>query len=204
MIITDVFQSDKGNEVTLKTDLGEKYIITLSDAKELGLFGLSDDEFPMEFDDEEYILLLCEKLKAIKYCLYLLSFSDKSKMQLFLKLREKQYSAAAIDLALEVLQNNGVLDDKEVCIKKAQYLAATKFFGPHRIKAYLLSKGYSSESANFAAFESDIDYEKSLVSLIEKLHGSSKPVFEDDAEFSKFKAKLVRYGYDLYLINKYL
>lgn len=204
MIITDVFQSDKGNEVTIKTETGDKYTITLSDAKELGIFGLSDDEFPIEFDDEEYILLLCEKLKAIKYCLYLLSFSDKSKTQLFLKLREKQYSAQAIDLALQVLERGGVLDDKEVCIKKAQYLANTKFFGPHRIKAYLLSKGYSAESCNFAAFESEIDYESALLSLIHKLSGSEKPVFEDEREFSKFKAKLIRYGYDLYLVNKYL
>lgn len=204
MIITDVFQSEKGNEVTIKTEMGDKYIITLSDAKELGIFGLSDDEFPIEFDDEEYILLLCEKLKAIKYCLYLLSFSDKSKMQLFLKLREKQYSATAIDLALEVLERGGVLDDKEACLKKAQYLANTKFFGPHRIKAYLLSKGYSSDGANFAAFESEIDYESALLSLIQKLSGSKEPHFEDSLQLSKFKAKLARYGYDLYLINKLL
>ena len=92
MIIVDIFPSDSEKEIIIKNDLGEKFKISLSDAKENGLFGLKEEDFPFEFEDDGQIIFLSSKLKAIKYCSYLLSFSDKSASALKRKLYEKQYS----------------------------------------------------------------------------------------------------------------
>ena len=76
MVITESYISKGGSEVTLECEYGDKFTITLADAKRLGLYGLEDDEFPIEFDDDELIEFLSQKLKAIKYASYLLQFCN--------------------------------------------------------------------------------------------------------------------------------
>ncbi|MBQ8758744.1 MAG: hypothetical protein IJZ20_03530 [Clostridia bacterium] len=92
MIIIKSYISKGGSEVTLECEYKEKYTITLADAKRLGLSELSDEDFPIDFADDELIEFLSQKLKAIKYATYLLQFSDKSERVLRRKMHEKEYS----------------------------------------------------------------------------------------------------------------
>ena len=67
MIIIKSYISKGGSEVTLECEYKEKYTITLADAKRLGFYELSDEDFPVEFKDDGCIEFLSQKLKAIKY-----------------------------------------------------------------------------------------------------------------------------------------
>ena len=143
MIIIKSYISKGGSEVTLECEYKEKYTITLADAKRLGLYGLEEDEFPVDFADDGLLEFLSQKLKAIKYASYLLQFSDKSQKVLRLKMKEKEYSDEVIDEALEVMRNSGVISDENLCLKKYISIAHSKLYGPHRIKQELFSKGFT-------------------------------------------------------------
>lgn len=204
MIITKIFPSDGEKEVIIISEENEKFRIALSDAKENGLYGIDDDGFPFEFDDGESLSFLSEKLKAIKYCTYLLSFSDKSASQLKRKLREKDYSDKAASAALEVLCKAGLIDDDTVCTRKAQIMAKSKLYGPYRIKAELSTKGFSRETVEETIQNIEVDFDENLKTLIDKLLSSGKYNLEDQDALLKFKAKLSRYGYSSESINRVL
>lgn len=201
MIIVKSYISKGGSEVTLECELKEKYTITLADARRLGLAELSDDDFPIEFEDEETIAVLSQKLKAIRYALYLLGFSDKSESVLRKKMREKEYSNEIIDEALSVMRSGGYINDENLCLKKYISIANSKLYGPHRIKSELFSKGFTGEDIRNAEENADIDFEELLICLCERLLGSGKINLSDRNEAAKFKAKLSRYGYGFDTIN---
>ncbi len=204
MIITGIFPSDGEKELIIATEENGKYRITLSDAKENGLYGIDEKDFPFEFEDGELLTFLSEKLKAIKYCTYLLSFSDKSASQLKQKLLEKEYSAQASTDAIRVLCDAGIVDDDTVCLRKAQIMAKSKLYGPYRIKQELSAKGFSRESMDEALENIGVDFDETLTLLIEKLCSTGKYDLSDRNELLKFKAKLSRYGYSCESINRQL
>lgn len=204
MIITKIFPSDGEKEIIIINGENEKLRITLSDAKENGLYGIDEDELPFEFEDSETLYFLSEKLKAIKYCTYLLSFSDKSASQLKLKLREKEYSREASEEALRVLCEAGIVDDDTVALRKAQILAKSKLYGPYRIKMELCAKGFSRETADEAISQLDVNFDEILSQLISKLTSGGKYDLDDRNILMKFKAKLQRYGYSGESINRVL
>lgn len=204
MIITGIFPSDGEKEIIIVNEEKEKFRITLSDAKENGLYGIGESELPFEFDGDDVLLLLSEKLKAIKYCTYLLSFSDKSASQLRQKLREKEYSTDAANEALRVLCEAGLVDDDTVALRKAQILAKSKLYGPYRIKMELCAKGFSRECAEEALAQLDVDFDENLLVLISKLNCNGKYDLENRDVLMKFKAKLQRYGYSTESINRVL
>ena len=195
MIITDTRLSKKGGEITLIGSLGESFTVSFADAKRLKLSALSEEDFPIEFDDDELLEFLSQKLNAVKYCSYLLSFSDKSESVLKRKMKEKDYSSEVIDEALEVLRGSGITDDRELCLKKYTSLAKTKLYGPYRIKSELFSKGFSSEDIKYAEENCDIDFEENIKELFKKLNRIDKYNLSDKAVFSKLVSKLSRYGY---------
>lgn len=195
MIITNTCISRGGSEVTLECDNGQKYTITLADARRLGLVDTDEDEFPVEFSDEETIEFLADKLRAIRYCTYLLGFSDKSEKNLRKKLCEKGYSSDVIDCALDILRQGGIIDDSSLCLKKYTSLATGKLYGPYRIRSELSAKGFSSEDIKKAEEECGLDFEDLLFELCEKLLSSGRINLSDRDVLAKFKAKLSRYGY---------
>lgn len=201
MIIIKSYISKGGSEVTLECELKEKYTVTLADAKRLGLSELSDEDFPVEFSDDELLETLCQKLKAIKYATYLLQFSDKSEKVLRRKMREKEYSDEIIDEALSVLRDGGIISDENLCLRKYLSIANTKLYGPHRIKNELFSKGFSSEDIKAAEESAEIDFYELCHELCDKLLSSGKVNLSDRKEQDKFKAKLSRYGYGFDIVN---
>lgn len=204
MIFTSIKVSAAGGEFSFFTEDGSRYTLSGADAKRLNLHELSKDDMPFEFPDDELIVFLSSKLSAIKYCTYLLSFSDKSESALKRKMREKGYVGEVADEALRVLHESGFTDDEGLCAKKYTSIAKTKLYGPHRIKQELLAKGFSSSDINSAALECEVDFEQLLTELINKLTKSSGIDFSDRNEVLKFKAKLSRYGYGFDTINAVL
>lgn len=204
MIFTSLKVSASGSEFSFFTESGERYTISLADAKRLGLSELSREDFPIEFEDDELIEFLSSKLSAIKYGTYLLSFSDKSENALKRKMREKDYSPSVIDEALSVLRDAGFTDDDGLCLGKYRSIANSKLYGPSRIKAELFSKGFSSESIRLAEQRSGIDFEELLDKLVQKLLRSSSTDLSDKNNLMKFKAKLARYGYGFDTVNAVL
>ena len=201
MIIKKIYISKGGSEVTLECEFGEKYTITLADAKRLGLYDLSDEDFPFEFHDESLLEFLSQKLKAIRYALYLLGFSDKSEKVLRKKMAEKEYSKEVIDEALSVMRSSGYISDESLCLKKYISIANSKLYGPYRIKSELFAKGFSDEDIKNAEQNADIDFEELILSLCEKLLSSGRTDLSDRNESARFKAKLSRYGYGFDMIN---
>lgn len=204
MIILKSYISKGGSEVTLECEYKEKYTITLADAKRLGLSELSEEEFPVEFEDDELLAFLSKKLSAIKYASYLLTFSDKSEKTLRQKMREKEYSAEVIDEALRVLREGGIISDENLCLKKYISIANSKLYGPHRIKSELFSKGFSSEDIKNAQECAGLDFEELCAELCDKLLSAGRINLSDRKERDKFKAKLSRYGYGFETINAVL
>lgn len=204
MIIVKSYISKGGSEVTLECEFREKYTITLADAKRLGLYDLSDEDFPVEFSDDELIEFLSQKLKAIKYASYLLQFSDKSEKVLRLKMKEKEYSNEVINEALAVMRDSGIVSDENLCLRKYISIANSKLYGPHRIKQELFSKGFNSDDIKNAEMQAIIDFDELCKSLCEKLLKGGKVNLSDRNEKDKFKAKLARYGYGYETISSVL
>lgn len=200
MIITGLIYSSGGSEVCLHTEAGN-FTLTLADARRLGFEALNEEDFPIEFKDEQKLELLAQKLKAIKYCTYLLSFSDKSSSSLLKKLREKQYSTEVCTLAMDTLKENGIIDDYALCFRKLCALSREKLYGPYRLKSELLAKGFCIRDVQNALDDAEIDFDATLPELCEKLIRTSKVDFSDMSQVSKFKAKLSRYGYSFDAIN---
>lgn len=204
MIIVKSYISKGGSEVTLECEFREKYTITLADAKRLGLYGLEDDEYPLQYDDDELIEFLSQKLKAIKYASYLLQFSDKSEKVLRQKMREKEYEPSVIDEALNVMRSSGLISDESLCLRKYISIANAKLYGPHRIKSELFAKGFSSEGIKHAEESTDIDFYELCKELCDKLLSSGKINLSDRKERDKFIMKLTRYGYGFETVKSVL
>ncbi len=197
MVITKAFLSEGGKELVLYDEERQKYVISVADAKKTGLYKLSQDEdsLPYEADDEESenIAFLSKKMSCVKYALYLLEFSDKSKRTLLNKLRTKGYEKDVCASALEVLESNNVVNDERLCEKKLVSIAETKFYGRYRIKSELIKAGFSSETIENAFENEQIDFDELIEKLAEKIMRGK--AINDAAEYSKTVAKLQRYGY---------
>lgn len=133
-----------------------------------------------------------EKLRALRYALYLLEISDKSVRSLRGKLKQKGYSERACDAAIAVLLKNERLSDEAFCRRKCELLAEGKKYGRRRIVAELVAKGVDASLCNRILDEADIDFTENLRSLCEKLF--REPPHGRD-ERRKATAKLARYGY---------
>lgn len=192
MIIIRSVRSSGGNEVEIANDCGEKYRITLADAKRLGVD--DEDNLPVNVDDDEYVAFLDSKLRAVRYCKYLLGFSDKSAKTLLMKMREKEYSDEVCREALRVLRESGFLNETDICSSKVKSIAASKLYGPYRIRAYLSQKGFGTDDIEKALDVCGIDFdEKCLDALCKMAPDNGK--MNDPQELLKIKAKLSRYGF---------
>ncbi len=204
MILVKAYASVGGNEITFVADTAEKYTLSLSDARKVGLYRYVEypEELPAEAD-EEMLTFLSQKMSCIRYASYLLGFGDKSKKALSLKLKTKGYERDVCEAAIAVLESNGLVDDDRLCDAKVKSLAEGKLYGPRRIKSELIAKGFSSSQAENALDEADIDFDALLYKLVEKLSRHSG-IPEDEKELQTFKNKLVRYGYGFDQITRTL
>ena len=206
MIITGAFLSEGGKEFIIYDEEKQKYVISVADAKKTGLYKLCEDEDGLPYEagveESENIAFLARKMSCVKYALYLIEFSDKSKRTLLTKLKTKGYEKEVCDAAMEVLESNNVVDDERLCAKKLQRIAETKFYGRYRIKNELIKAGFSAETIENAFEEAEIDFDGLIEKLAEKLlKGKS---IKNAAEYGKIVSKLQRYGYSYENIKRTL
>ncbi|MBR4979680.1 MAG: regulatory protein RecX [Clostridia bacterium] len=206
MIITGAFLSEGGKEFIIYDEERQKYVISVADAKKTGLYKLceNEDNLPYEAgaEESENIAFLARKMSCVKYALYLIEFSDKSRKTLLTKLKAKGYEKEVCDAALEVLESNKVVDDERLCAKKLQRIAETKFYGRYRIKNELIKAGFSPETVENAFEEAEIDFDELIEKLAEKLLKGKK--IKSTPEYAKFVSKLQRYGYSYENIKRTL
>lgn len=194
MIITGAHFSTGGAEVVLYSENAEKYVVSLADAKKTGLYKYAEDDSLLPFEaDNEMLEFLSQKMKCIKYAVYLLEFGDKSRKTLFQKLKTKGYERDVCEAALAVLEKNGLVNDEKLCLDKLVSMARGKLYGPYRLKGELIKKGFSREQAEAAFDEAELDFDELLDELVEKL--TKRGVPENEKELAAFKNKLIRYGY---------
>lgn len=206
MEITGVSVTASGNEVTLKTDLGY-FEISRADFSaflyEHTDFSVADfsEALPVfvEEDAAKSLEFYSEKLRAIKYAVYLLGICDKSTKQLRQKLKLKGYNEQVCDDALHVLKKNGYVSDERFCRRKCETLSEGKLFGRRRIISELMAKGISYELCDKVIDSMEIDFYSNLSRLFEKLTGGEIP--ETREQKKKISVKLLRYGYSYDEIN---
>ncbi len=201
VILVGVSLSTGGKEVVCKTEHGERYTVSLADARKTGLYRLAEDEeaLPAEWDGEG-LAFLSQKLACLKYAVYLLGFSDKSRRALADKLKEKGYGGDTAEAALAVLEENGVLCDGALCREKVKQLAEGKGYGPMRIKKELAAKGFRAEDIRIALDEADTDWEALAREVLEKLTRRGLP--QTEKERNALKQKLARYGYPYAVVDR--
>lgn len=190
--VSSAVSSDKGGEYKIYTDMGE-YRISAADYRALGLPSLDkQDGYPccITVDDDLQLDFLAEKLRAVKYLMYLLGFSDKSKKALLIKLKDKEYSERACTEALALVEKNGLVNEAEICSRKVAVYARSKGFGPYRIRQELKAKGFADTAIRQALDDTDVDFEEVLEKLCRKLI-SRKGITEKNKLFQS----LSRYGY---------
>lgn len=192
MIIIRSIRSSGGNEVEIANDCGEKYRLTLADAKRLGVD--DEDNLPVNVDDDEYVAFLDSKLKAVRYCKYLLGFSDKSAKSLLMKMREKEYPDEVCTEALRVLRESGFLNETDICSSKVKSIAASKPYGPYRIRAQLAQKGFAADDIEKALDGCETDFDTKCFEVLCKMAPDSGKM-NNPQELLKIKAKLSRYGF---------
>lgn len=205
MEIQAVFLTEAGGEVRLKTD-GENFSMTRRDFETFAshylnprltdclINGGAETYLPLALspEGEEQLTFLDEKLRAMRYALYLLGICDKSRRQLAFQLKKKGYAAPAAEEALDILEKNGYLSDERFCRRKCELLAQGKLFGRRRILSELLTKGLPMSLCEKVLEESDIDFEENLRTLCGKL---IKEPIESREQMRKWIVKLTRYGY---------
>ncbi len=191
----------------------QRRVIFVRPAREKGAFvlGLSDPEerytvghtLYMQIGEvrggdalsEETVALIRtedERRRARKAALSILAYGDNSRRRLFGKLCRKGICAEIAESTVETMVSEGLLIEDRQLESAVRSLAEHKLFGPYRILAHLLSKGYKSEQVRQAlhtAIESgDLDFSENARKLIAKKLGSS---FTEDEK----RKLLFTYGY---------
>lgn len=212
MDIKSIVFTGSGNEACVGTDMGY-FDITRADlfifAKDF--FGEESipliksghicDMLPLYTDESALDTLthMAEKLKAIKYCVYLLGINDKSEKTLRTKLKLKGYSKEATDAAFEILEKNGYLSDERYAKRSCELMANSKLFGKRRLIKELLAKGISYDLCISTVEEAEIDFDENLKRLYEKISKGKIPTSWEEKK--KLSDKLLRYGYSFDEIN---
>ena len=133
---------------------------------------------------------------AFKRGLYLLGFGASSKKNLLSKLIAKRFDKESAEIAVDRIEACGYLCESASASREAEICAA-KLWGETRIRAQLMQKGYSKESADeaiYALLDSGIDFEENCKSLIKK---KCDPLPSDRTEMQKLIFSLMRYGYSI-------
>lgn len=155
-----------------------------------------------EINEEELLSLKEEgdSSFAFETALNLLSRRAHSEKELFFKLKMK-YSAEAASFAVEKCRDLGLTDDEKFAQSFAQELYERKNYSVSRIRAELSQKGVDRETAENAINLLDIDKNKAIINILNKMR-LSYPLSEKDK--NRAVRRLVSMGYSLSDIRKHL
>ncbi len=131
-----------GLEYSVQTD-DKRYVITASDFRNIGeeilCAGNSIDEYI-----QSELKFCTEKLSCIQKAFCHLDYSDMPEMKLRSKLRGK-FSPEAIDAAMEILKENGYVDDFRLAMALCEMYYIKCQLGKKKIVAKLLQKQISRD-----------------------------------------------------------
>ena len=133
---------------------------------------------------------------AYKRGLYILGFGTCSERMLVSKLVSKGFDKTVSREAVARLAQKGFLSEGDGALREAERCVA-KLWGATRIRAHLVSKGYSSDAVNKAMFALDdagVDFLQNCIKLIDT---KCKVLPSDRGELQKLIASICRYGYSL-------
>jgi len=112
------------------------------------------------------------KLPPLQYALYLLKNRSRTKREITVKLRDKEYSDEEIGQTVNSLEKIGFLDDKKFAANYTADKVRIYRRGRHRISLELLQKGVSKDLVNEAVQQieqsAELEAAKSLLRSKEK------------------------------------
>ncbi|MEO0072477.1 MAG: RecX family transcriptional regulator [candidate division WOR-3 bacterium] len=188
---------NRRNPNKLSLYLDGRYFTSLSRDLVLKL-GITTDE---ELTEEQVDLLglRANEEKARSYALRLLSYRPRSKNELLERLTKKGYPQEIIRKVVENLAKENLISDYEYAKSIVRHYLNFRLKGRHKIIYELKKRGISEEIINQVLKE--INPEEELRALKTLL---AKKLMSKTQEPSKLKARLMRSGFSLSLINKVL
>lgn len=178
-------------------------LIGFADGEEKQTLTLSADDFlslgvAKGGLDEEAFDTLCAaaaRYTALRAAYCLLSAGQCSRKKLYAKLRARHIPDAEARFAVETAYLRGYIDEDWQIASYIRTLAEKNLYGPRKIYASLVAKGYSGDAVRQALSET-LDEESVLRlkrAFLEKKFGKTKPETREEAQ--KMRAALYKQGY---------
>jgi SOS response regulatory protein OraA/RecX len=154
--IKSVRQQHGGLECVIQLE-NEKFTITAADYRRIGEGVLVANTV---IDEEIYADLefSSEKLSCIQKSLKHLEYGAMTERKLRMKLRGK-FSQEAIDAAIEILKQNGYIDDLHLAFDFCQEYFVGRRMSPSMIKAKLYNRGFDRDTVSVVFEEYDFSDE---------------------------------------------
>ncbi|MBU5437420.1 RecX family transcriptional regulator [Tissierella sp. MSJ-40] len=165
-------------------------------------YGLSLD---MEVDENfiENVIKGEELNRVINYALSLLSYRQRSKKEIFERLRQKGFEEEYISQAIDYSIKQGYLNDKAFAESFIKDKINLNKYGPNRIKYDLISKGISQDIIEeVLEIDKDEEYERALELAMKKF--PSYKGQDKNSIYRKLGGFLQRKGYSYDIISKVL
>ena len=140
------------------------------------------------------------KQSAFDLALYYISFKDRTKREVIIKLKEKGYDDIEINSAIEKLSEYRYLDDKRYAEKYYNSMSSRK--GKRLIRAELLKKGISKEEIESACDNCELEEEETINHIISKKYSPEE--LADEKAFRRAYGYFLRRGFESNLIIQFL
>lgn len=199
MKITKIEAQRRIDRVNIYID--EKFAFGLDDFLRYKYNLSSGMEISQDFIDD--ILEAEEKNRVINHALKLLSYRQRSEMEMYNKLREKGYDEEHIDNAIQYCKDKNYIDDRSFAEVFTRDKINLNKHGPQRIKYELISKGVSKDIIEEVLEHTHEDEFQMAMNLALK----RLPRYKDDekpAIYRKLGGFLQRKGYSYNVVKKVL
>ncbi|WFA09423.1 RecX family transcriptional regulator [Tissierella sp. Yu-01] len=199
MKITNIEPQKNSNRVNIYID--NKFAFGLSEELRYK-FGLHiEDEIEQSFIDN--ILKSEEQANVTNYALKLLSYRQKTEVEMYKALKKKGYDDIFIEYTIKYLKENKYINDLEYARMFINDKQNLNKYGPNRIKFDLIKKGISKEIIESTLnISSDEEYDSAYDLAFKKqksYHGQDRY-----AVYRKLGGFLQRKGYSYDTITKVL
>lgn len=147
----------------------------------------------MEVDEDflEKLKFQAQHRKARERCYYLLGYRDHSKKELYDKLLKSVCPEVALE-AIEMMEQQGLLDDDKYAHKLARYYLLQKKWGEKRASFEMQKKGIHRELIQAAIADCEVNTNEQIHTIIDKKYYDC---LEDYKSKQKMIAGLMRLGY---------
>ncbi len=178
--ITKLTPKNMGAEVALEITLSHPEDVSKRETVKMTVFskmlfdigniGMGSLPYPLTKEQYDELTYDGEIYSAAKKGLDILAYGDNTERGLAMKLRERGFDKYIAEDAALYLSENGYIDEQSYLARAVKRLADVKLYGPSRIKAELMKKGFSRQvlSENLDDLLNEVDFEENLYKLIEK------------------------------------